>query len=171
MRLSEIAEDMRTAWNIFMKLMEETRKRDWVAGVLVMVMAVLNAKLVDQLPYIFTGICIWFRAVINGVPFDIMQASWKMPDGLLWIRYYIVPAIIMVLIVFLECRFILKLHWFRIVGGCLIGVYIMASWIVLYPLRCSVDLLIFGNWVFLPVLLIYVAIGIINSFLQSIARD
>lgn len=169
---SEMLEEKEAGVNLVKGVMRNIKKRDWIVAVLVPGIIILNVKMLEFLPDIFNYVIVWFMAKLKNLSYKTAKDIWSMPDWMNVVRYYFVPCIVMVAVGFLECWCIVKSTWYRIAGCCLIVIYMLSSWIGLFPLKRSADRLVAGNYVFIPVLLIYMLVGIVYSFYKwDLARD
>lgn len=150
--------------DIVKSIMVKTKEHDGAAGMAVIFMCTLNALLLECLPYRIMRVFIWIKAALNRVPFESVMLSWEIPRIYQAAAYYLIPAVVMVLLGFLECLIVVKSSWYRAAGCLLIIVYMIASWIMLFPARYSLGLLTTGNRIFMPVLLVYASVGCVRSF-------
>lgn len=150
--------------------MSLVRKHEWIAGILVPVMIILNTIVMANLSRWFEQLLVYVYAVISQVPYEVMLEVWSTPVWMHGIGYYLIPAVVVVLLCFLECLLIGLSSWYRVVGNCVIVIYLTVSWSMLNSMRWSLALLMVGNYVFIPILLLYAAIGVIYSYYKWVIR-
>lgn len=172
MKLSEIIAEFKEIWGVLRWFMAKMRKYDWVVGVTVTVFVVVNAHLLCKAPSAFLCMVAWVYSVLSHLPYEIIQEVWTIPQGWLWSAYNLVPAVVMVMLIFVECRVTLaEFSKYRVFGCVIITMYMVVSWVAMFWFRYSVEILIARNYMFLPVLCIYVFIGIMCSILAKARQE
>lgn len=167
---SEILEGEEPTKNLANCTMSLERKHEWIIGILVPIMIILNTVVMANLPRWFEQLLVYVYAVISQVPYEVMLEVWSTLVWMQGIGYYLIPAVVVVLLCFLECLLIGLSSWYRAVGDCVIVIYLTVSWSMLNSMRWSLALLMVGNYVFIPVLLLYAVIGVIYSYYKWIVR-
>ena len=150
--------------------MSLVRKHEWIVGIFVLAIIILNTVVMANLPRWFEQLLVYVYAVISQVPYEVMLEVWSTPVWMHGIGYYLIPVVVIVLLCFLECLLIGLSSWYRVVGDCVIVIYLTVSWSMLNSMRWSLALLMVGNYVFIPVLLLYAVIGVIYSYYEWIVR-
>ena len=86
--------------------MSLVRKHEWITGILVPVMIILNTIVMANLPRWFEQLLVYVYAAISQVPYEVMLEVWSTPVWMYGIGYYLIPVVVIVLLCFLECLFI-----------------------------------------------------------------